>query len=251
MFCTAARSFDSFRPRSVAQPPRPSRTMPPVSATAGHDFGAILVSIPLLDGMADVVNTPQQGPTSPPAKAPATAAKKCDTPLSMHKVTSGKFKNSLSLDDYYPDLVGGGYWSGGADSAGTFDSGTRVGAKVQLYGIVDASCTSTDFKLEQTMTYKRFRVGGVKDSREGTNIDDIKDSGRDATKSPFRQEWTDKAGIHISMADPPSIAYAATTEIELDRDWTTSLAGPGGKKSVSWSSSIRVKAGKVTKNTVS
>jgi hypothetical protein len=59
------------------------------------------------------------------------------------------------------------------------------------------------------------------------------------------------------MADPPSIDYVKASffspgsNIELDREYTTSLVGPGSPgeaKSVNWSQSIRIEKGVVTRN---
>ena len=163
------------------------------------------------------------------------------------KVTSGPFKGGLSLDDYYPDLVGRGFWSGGA-TAGTFDTGSRVGGKVQLVGTIPTTCDPTKFSLAQSVTRTRDRINGVTDPTEGQTLDDIAKSGRNASTTPFRQEFP---GYSISMAEPPSIGYGPTTDAEWDRDFVTSLIGPGGRKSVSWSLSIRVAKGAVTKKTVS
>jgi hypothetical protein len=53
------------------------------------------------------------------------------------------------------------------------------------------------------------------------------------------------------MADPPSVPYGPSSNIEFDRSFETSLiASGGGKKTVYWSTSIRVVNGVVTKNTL-
>jgi hypothetical protein len=167
----------------------------------------------------------------------------------MTKVTSGPFRGGYSLDDYYPDLVGQGYWSDGA-KAGIFDTGSRVGAKVQLFGTIPFPWNPLKFSLAQRVTRTRDRIDGVTDPTEGQSFDDIAKSGRDASKSPFRRDWLG-GGYNISMADPPGIGYGATTNAEWDRDFVTSLIGPGGRQSVAWSLSIRVKNGSVTTKTVS
>jgi hypothetical protein len=83
---------------------------------------------------------------------------------------------------------------------------------------------------------------------EGKTFDDIAKSGRDATRPPFRQEFLggDSAppGYIISMADPPSTGYNAASTIEHDRDFVSSLVGPGGRKSVAWSLSTRISGGR-------
>jgi hypothetical protein len=52
------------------------------------------------------------------------------------------------------------------------------------------------------------------------------------------------------MADPPSTYYNNTDrrDVEHDRDFVTSLQGPSGTQSVSWSLSTRVSGGVVTSN---
>ena len=67
---------------------------------------------------------------------------------------------------------------------------------------------------------------------------------------PRRQERTAAGEIHISMADPPSLLYSAVRSAEWDRSYVTTLTGPSGSKSVSWSMSTVVVNGKVTKNTL-
>jgi hypothetical protein len=89
-------------------------------------------------------------------------------------------------------------------------------------------------------------------NRVGRSIDRFAKSGRDASRPPFRQEFlgggSAPLGYIISMADPPSTGYNASSTIEHDRDFVTSLVGPGGRKSVSWSLSTRIAGGSVTSN---
>jgi hypothetical protein len=166
----------------------------------------------------------------------------------MHKVTSGAFLGGLTINDYYPDIASRGYPA----TAGPFDVGGRAGANVQLYGVIPSPCLPDQFHLEQTITRTRLRRDGVADPTEGTTVDDIAKSGRDASRAPFRQEFlgggTAPLGYVISMADPPSTGYNSTSNIEHDRDFVTSLVGPGGRQSVSWSLSTRISGGVVTKN---
>jgi hypothetical protein len=164
----------------------------------------------------------------------------------MDKVISGAFQNKLSLADYYPDLVGRGYWLHG-DTGGTWDTGTRVGANAQLYGTFRIPCRPDIFSLAQTVTYTNTVMNGVRHPKQGVVQDDIAKSGRDATRAPFRQEWSNV----ISMADPPSLSYGPGTNAEWDRSFVTSLVGPGGRRSVNWSTSIRIVGGSVTRNTIS
>jgi hypothetical protein len=175
----------------------------------------------------------------------------CDQPISMNVLTSGTFLGGLTMDSYYPDLAGAGYYEH-PDTAGTFDTGSRAGANVQLYGVIPSPCEPSQFHLEQTITRTRYRINGTAHSEEGKTFDDIAKSGRDASTAPFRQDFlgggTAPLGYIISMADPPSTGYSSTSEIEHDRDFVTSLVGPGGRKSVSWSLSTRISAGAVTSN---
>jgi hypothetical protein len=170
-------------------------------------------------------------------------------PFSVRKVTSGPFENGLSMDDYYPDLNGKGFYSN-PSSGGTFDTGARVGANVQLIGTFPSPCDPSKFTFEQTVTYTKANFNGVAHQKVGVVQDDIAKSGRNFNTSPARQDFL-KDGYNMSMADPPSIDYKATPDIEFDRDFETSVKGPDGKSSVKWSTSIRVVGGKVTKNTIS
>jgi len=174
------------------------------------------------------------------------AAGHCDNPLSMEKVINGKFQGKLSLADYYPDLVGGGHWQHG-DSGGPWDSGSRVGSNAQLVGTFPIPCRVDLYSLAQTVTYTKAVFDGAHDPFEGKTRDDIAKSGRDASRAPFRQEWFNK----ISMADPPNVEYTSVKEADFDREFVTSLVGPGGQQSVTWNTSIRIRGGRVTKNTIS
>jgi hypothetical protein len=199
---------------------------------------------------AEVVDQPVGG--GAPAGAPTPAvSESCQQPRSMHKLTSGPFLGGLTMDSYYPDLTGRGYYAH-PGTGGTFDTGSRAGANIQLYGVIPSPCLPGQFHLEQTVTRTRYRINGVAHAEEGRTFDDIAKSGRDASRPPFRQEFlgggTAPPGYIISMADPPSTGYNATSNIEHDRDFVTSLVGPGGRQSISWSLSTRIAAGAVTSN---
>jgi hypothetical protein len=175
----------------------------------------------------------------------------------MHKVTSGAFLGGLTMDSYYPDLVGRGYYAH-PGTAGTFDTGRRAGANVQLYGVIPSPCRPDQFRLEQMVTAVRARVDGVTLPEEGTTFDDIATAGRDATRPPFRQDFLGgevnppaPMGYIISMADPPSASYGPPNEVEVEDRFVTSLIGSGGRQSVRWSRRVRVTGGRVTTNTVS
>ena len=222
--------------------PRIFPILAPVARAAAHE------DIPLSGGSeVEIEDQPGGGAGTTAAPTPA-AADSCAQPRSMHKVTSGAFLGGLTINDYYPDIASRGYPA----TAGPFDVGGRAGANVQLYGVIPSPCLPDQFHLEQTITRTRLRRDGVADPTEGTTVDDIAKSGRDASRAPFRQEFlgggTAPLGYVISMADPPSTGYNSTSNIEHDRDFVTSLVGPGGRQSVSWSLSTRISGGVVTKN---
>jgi len=167
---------------------------------------------------------------------------------------SGRFKGGKRMEDYFPDQAGQGNWSHGS-SAGPFDTGTNAGSNVQLFGTVPSPCDPSQYTLAQTVTFDRFIQNGAHDPSEGTTQDDIAASGRSQSSAPFRQTWLgNPPGLNISMADAPAVAYrdaSLGSGLELDRSFTASLVGPAGQQSVDWSTSIRVKDGNVTKNTIS
>jgi hypothetical protein len=210
------------------------------------------VNIPLMGMQEELVEQPVGGAPAGPEPTPE-AEGSCGQPISMHKLTSGPFLGGLTMDSYYPDLTGRGYYDH-PGTAGTFDTGSRVGANVQLYGVIPSPCAPDQFHLEQTVTRTRLRRNGVADATEGQTFDDIAKSGRDASRAPFRQDFlgggTALLGYIISMADPPSIGYDASTNMERDLNFVTSLVGPSGRQSVSWALSTRVAAGVVTSNVV-
>ncbi len=234
---------------------------------ATHDFGVIQVfpirapmqrqstgiDIPISGAPEEeVVDEPVGGNASSGSNAPATPqSDSCEQPRSMHKLTSGPFLGGLTMDSYYPDLKGKGYYDH-PGSGGAFDTGSRAGANIQLYGVIPSPCLPGQFHLEQTIKRTRFRINGVVHAEEGKTFDDIAKSGRDASRAPFRQEFLGGGdaplGYIISMADPPSTGYDSSSNIEHDRDFVTSLVGPSGRQSVSWSLSTRISGGSVTRN---
>jgi hypothetical protein len=214
---------------------------------------AIHADIPFADGSGDVDDQPDAGAT-PSGAAPLSAAgstDSCAQPLGMQKITSGAFLGGLTVDNYYPDLAGTGRY-GHPATAGTYDTGTRAGANIQLIGVIPAPCAPGQYSLAQTVTRTRFRRNGAVLPEEGMTFDDLGKSGRDVSNAPFRQEFLGGSGAPlgyiISMADEPNTAYGATDTIEHDRTFTSSLVGPGGSKSVSWSLSTRITNGAITKN---
>ncbi len=222
----------------------------PIQAPRMH--GRSRVDIPS-SAPGEIVDQPQgQAGTTTGSPTPTPAsAESCGQPRSMHKLTSGAFLGGLTMDDYYPDLAGRGFYDH-PGTGGTFDTGSRAGANIQLYGVIPSPCLPSQFRLEQTVTRTRFRINGAVHPEEGRTFDDIAKSGRDASRPPFRQEFlgggTAPLGYVISMADPPSTGYNSTSNIEHDRDFVTTLVGSSGRRSVSWSLSTRISGGSVTKN---
>jgi hypothetical protein len=212
--------------------------------------------VPYADESGDLDDQPDAGTgTSGPPPAPtAGSAESCAQPRDIQKITSGGFLSGLSMDDYYPDLAATGRY-GHPAILGTYDTGTRVGANIQLIGVIPAPCLPGQYSLAQTVTRTRYRKNGTISPEEGMTFDDVGKSGRDVSKPPFRQEFLGGSGAPlgyiISMADPPSTGYGATDTIEHDRNFTTSLVGPGGSKTVTWSLSTRITNGAVTKNDLS
>jgi len=177
----------------------------------------------------------------------------CDSPVSMRKVTTGKFEGGKTLDDYYPDLVGAKMW-GKNDTAGPFDSGNRAGSAVQLIAEYPSPCTSSGagITISQTITWVKLRANGKKVAEkgkaiEGQTYDDIAHSGRDASKAPFRQQFS----FAVSIADPISgVPYAGLDSYECEVKLTTTASGGGETKSVDWGITVEAAKGKVTKNEV-
>ena len=120
---------------------------------------------------------------------------------------------------------------------------------------IPSPCEPSQYTLAQSVTRTRDRINGVTNPTEGQTLDDLAKSGRHFATAPFRQEFlgggTAPLGYVISMADPPSIGYGPATNAEWDRDFVTSLIGPAGRQSVSWSLSVRIENGVVKRNTLS
>ncbi len=221
----------------------------------GIEVGDQLMMLPRWHVVALPVDTTltlqQDGGVSMLQRQAAAGGEDCDIPQTVRKVTTGKFEGGKTLDDYFPDLVGKGYW-GKNDTAGPFDNGSRAGSSVQLIGEYLSPCLGggSQFTFGQTASFIRARANGKKlmeggKPLEGQTIDDIKRSGRDQSKAPFRQTFD----FAISMADPISgIVYAGLTSYEWEVDLTTSVSGKGGSKSVGWGVTVEASGGKVTKN---
>ncbi|MCX7114207.1 MAG: DUF4157 domain-containing protein [Proteobacteria bacterium] len=180
-------------------------------------------------------------------------ARWCDNPSQMRKVTSGTFEGGKTLDDYFPDLVGRGAW-GSNNTAGPFDNGSRAGSAVQLIGELPIPCDANGnlTVLGQSANIVRARANGrqmMEGGRalEGQTINDIQRSGRDSSRSPFRQTWVNS----VSMADPISgIPYSTLASYEWEVNLTTSLTGGGGTVSTGWGVTVEARGGRVTRNEV-
>jgi hypothetical protein len=220
-------------------------------------------TIPTADAQElDITDPPPSGgapaaPAAPAGPSPAGATPVgdvCAQPSSMNRIVSGAFLGGLTVDSYFPDLSGRGFWAHGG-TGGPFDTGARAGGNTQLFGVIPSMCIPSQFHFEQTCNIARNRVGGVPTPREGTTFDDLSSSGRDISRPPTRQEFLGggaaPVGYVISLADIPSVPYSpAHPDVERDCNFVTSLVGPGGRQSVSWSQSVRVKGGVVTVNTL-
>lgn len=177
-------------------------------------------------------------------KTDATATA-CDCkPKKITLVKDGDFKGGKTMDDYYPDLKGKGYYDH-PGKAGPFDTGSRVGANIQIVGEVEGDASKC--KVTQELFVETENINGNTD-RQGKTYDDIKKSGRDATKAPFKQDFNGQT----SFADPPSYGYGPTTNITSKRVFTSCVVGCDGKTKccVKWSLEIIVVKGVVTKNEV-
>ncbi|MET0463425.1 MAG: hypothetical protein ABW007_09725 [Chitinophagaceae bacterium] len=208
--------------------------------------------IPTTSGeQGESVRQAAAGGSAAPAPAPA-AGGSCGTPKRMVTVKSGAFDGGMTLGTYYPYLIGQGYWAG--NNAGPFDTGTRVGSSIQLYGLVPSPCIPSQYTFRQTFQDTLLKRNGTTSPTQGQVIDDFARSGQNQASAPFRQLFLDTVGaegLAISMGDPPSEPYGPTDNLEWDCSYVTSLAGPSGAVSASWSTSVRVVNGAVTRNTLS
>ena len=222
------------RPRGAGQPGAPLERDATRDADTGSRRNQILTNAPVL------LQRQKIDDDEPPS------GDDCGAPVDMVKNTKERFKGGKKMEDYYGHPANGEWAHGG--TAGPFVTNQYAGSNVQLIGTVRSPCDPSNFHLTQTVTFTKDRKNGIRysGSQEGQ-------SGPDAPV-PFRQIWLgDPPGLNISSADGPSVDYKTNvgSGLELDRDFTTSLVGPGGKKSVDWSTSIVVKDGRVTTNTVS
>jgi hypothetical protein len=174
----------------------------------------------------------------------------CGSPTRLGVLRSGTFRNNLKMDDYFPDLVGQGFWKDGG-TAGPFQTPQFVGSKVQVMGVIPPGCSPGSFRLGQTVEETKNVVDGVHSPFEGQTYDDFQRSGRNPNRPPLRRDWQSELGTHISMGDPPS-RRLGPRNVELDRNFVTTLTGPSGSPMTeTWSTSIRIQNGAVTRNTIS
>jgi hypothetical protein len=165
-------------------------------------------------------------------------------------VTQGAFRGGKTLDDYYPFLIGSGYWRTN-NQAGAFDTGVRVGVGVAVQVI--ATCTGDCSKCELTQHYTIPATTYPSEFVTNTPIDDIARSGQDATCPPFRQ---DIGTNQLSWADPASYFYNNSTTSDFDaKNVFVSCVKSCGKCDwdrccVEWTWEVAVKNGAVVKNTI-
>jgi hypothetical protein len=228
--CTGAAE----RPRVAGQPGDALERDATRDADAGSQPSRILATAPIL------IQRQKLDDDEPPS------GDDCGTPVDMVKNTKERFKGGKTMEDYYGHPANGEWAHGG--TAGPFVTSQYAGSNVQLIGTVRSPCDPSKFHLTQTVTFTKDRRNGARysGSQEGQ-------SGPDAPV-PFRQIWLgNPPGLNISSADGPAVDYKTNvgSGLELDREFTTSLVGPSDKKSVDWKTSIVVKDGKVTTNTIS
>jgi hypothetical protein len=229
--------------------------LPSDESEEGIEVGDLMMLLPRQHILMQPLEVPSAGQGGGAAilqrQQGGAGATTCDNPTTMRKVTSGKFEGSKTLDDYYPDLVGKGFWDKN-DAAGPFDNGTRAGSALQFIGEYPSPCAGngSQFTFSQATTIVRARADGKKLMEggkpfEGQTIDDIKRSGRDQSKAPFRQTFD----FAVSIPDAISgIPYSTLKTYEFDVKSTVKLSGVGGAKSVDWGIVTEAKGGKVTKN---
>ncbi len=170
------------------------------------------------------------------------------SPTKMRKVISGTLEGSKKVSDYYPDLAGrGGAYAG--NKAGPFDTGKRAGSVVQLIGEIPSGVSHTEYTFKQAITISKLQINGKAHAMEGKTIDDIKRSGRDQSKAPFRQVW----GNSVSICDPiTGVPYNTLRSYHFKAKAKTSIEHKAGaSKSVNWGVEVQASGGKVTKNTAS
>jgi hypothetical protein len=231
-----------------------TQSSPSLPSIAGFEQDILKPNGNAANPPAPPASAPTPAAPAPAAPGPTAAPDACGQPLRMNKVVSGAFLHGLTMDSYYPDLSKAGFWAHGG-SGGTFDTGRQAGGNTQLYGVILSPCDPSLFHFVQTATVTRYRVNGTIMADEGRTFDDTARSGRDYDHAPSRQDFlgggTAPLGYVISMADPPSVNYSATRrDVERDTNFVTSLNGPTGAQSVSWSQSVHVAGGAVTKNTL-
>lgn len=209
-----------------------------------------------------------QQPESPamPGETIDDAAHHCRMAIDMNKIVHGTFEGGYRMEDYYPEHAGKEQWQHG-DTAGPWvvlgpANQCRAGVNVQLIGRIAGHCDSGNFRLEQYVTYTRYRESDFPHFKEG--VRELDGAQYDFGRPPKRQTWLSYlpngySMIHISMADPPSFPFivqgipgVATPTKKLDtlRNFESSLVGPNGKKTIFWSHELIVKDGILIKNDV-
>lgn len=62
----------------------------------------------------------------------------------MNKIVSGSFLGGLTMDSYFPDVSGLGFWAH-AGTGGPFDTGTQAGGNAQLLASSPAHALHRNF----------------------------------------------------------------------------------------------------------
>jgi|CXWL01.1.fsa_nt_gi hypothetical protein len=129
-------------------------------------------------------------------------------------VTDAAFEGGKKAGDYYPDLVGKGYWKGDGGTAGGFDTGTSTGVLVQIVGTMDgdrACCHFTQHFVIEESNYPGAGKPYGDSAPVGKRVDDVAKSGRNFDKPPARQ---DLGPGKTSIADPMSRGYGPTSNFK-------------------------------------
>jgi hypothetical protein len=240
-------------PAPVQPPTRDARRRTTAPPHVPFDFAGLSIGLPESEsgeeGFAETLHSTERGGEVVETGGGDLGAD-CGSPTRLGILTSGTFRNNLKMDDYFPDLVGQGFWKDGG-TAGPFQTPQYVGSKVQVMGLIPPGCSPGSFRLGQTVEETKNVVDGVHGPFEGQTYDDFQRSGRNPNRPPLRRDWQSELGTHISMGDPPS-QRLGPRNVELDRNFVTTLTGPSrSPMTETCSTSIRIQNGAVTRNTIS
>jgi len=151
--------------------------------------------------------------------APSSKCQRCCCVEDVDIVVDGPFHGGLSLNDYFPKLVGKEELSDEPNMAGTFVTPKFVGGKIQMISRVKGP--GSECYMSQDVWVEVEMINGRATGRANQNFDDIIKSNHDPTKPPFRQY----ANGGPSLADPPNMPNKRNT---LSTRWFTTCVGSGG-----------------------